>query len=217
MQNPLERFDVTALWDDEYDGAGHGGHRSQLGELIVLVDEELARLTLGDSEAPSSERTTSDRQLREQRLEQILAQQTFSHSHLDDNVRRLRRGVSTLAQLQKQPPSAFSAVASVGRLGRASGSRGCACSSSAHAPAPARDASAPGRPVEERAVAAPAEAVPSLAEAPLDGPTREAALAAHVGSLHERSLRFANEETLLVVANFCHRGDNRSVARRSTT
>ena len=200
MQNPLERFDVTALWDDEHDGDGHGGHRSQLGELIVLVDEELARLTLGDdSEGPSSERT-DDRQLREQRLEQILQQQTFSHSFLDDNVRRLRRGVSTLEHLQKQPSSAFSAIANAGRLGRASGSRRPSLSTAAHSSAHTLDQAVPVPVAEPLGAGTPASAAAeeraaaALAEDAVDGgPTREDALAAHIGSLHERALSFANE------------------------
>ena len=87
--NPLERFDLTSLWNDE-DAPGH----SQLAELIATVQEELENLEKVDAveEVPTQadkELTEKDaKRLREQRLDRWLQQHAFSYSSVIDSASR---------------------------------------------------------------------------------------------------------------------------------
>ena len=85
--NPLDRFDLTNLWNDE-DAPG----QSQLAELIATVQEELENLEKVDTveEVPTEadkELTEKDaKRLREQRLDRWLQQHAFSYSSIIDSA-----------------------------------------------------------------------------------------------------------------------------------
>ena len=102
--NPLDRFDVTALWDEEQEGG------SLLSELLVVVQEELDQLERDDDLVQRAAEAdvfgdfreiTSDKKRREQQLDRYLEQHSFSHKNIESTVARLQM-VSTQLEQQQQ-------------------------------------------------------------------------------------------------------------------
>ena len=98
--NPLERFDMSNLWNEEDDPK-----HSALNELIATVQEELENLERKPDKGAekSSEWGEEDaKRLREQRLDRWLQQKTFSYSSVIDSAKRLHE---ILDQIEDRPQS----------------------------------------------------------------------------------------------------------------
>lgn len=87
IENPLGRFDITNLWDEEEDG----DPGAKLSELIFTVQQELDLLDhkreVASTESDVEENSSS--YLLEQRLERLLKQIDFSHDDVEDSVKQL--------------------------------------------------------------------------------------------------------------------------------
>jgi hypothetical protein len=95
--NPLDRFEIAELWDEQQDNSSAG---SLLSELLVVVQEELDALDRDDQTAETERRSLSSREERQRALDRLLAHQAFSHTDIEQSVERLQDVSEELAQQQ---------------------------------------------------------------------------------------------------------------------
>jgi hypothetical protein len=98
VQNPLDRFDISALWNEEHDGIDAG---NILSDLLAVVHEELERVEKEEDgdilEGPTLEVRQEHRSHRERQLDRMLKLQSFSHADIEDTTVRLREIVDELS------------------------------------------------------------------------------------------------------------------------
>lgn len=102
-RNPLQRFDLTNLWNEE-DPAGE----SQLTELIATVQRELDCLEHGET-------STSDTELQSKQLEQHPPEERFSYTSVTESAGKLHTILDLILEEINAPPPEIDQIPNITR------------------------------------------------------------------------------------------------------
>lgn len=124
ISNPLGKFDITELWNDEQDDAGC---KSLLSEMLAELDVLLSgdALSTSPATAASDENRVGHRSLPEQRLDRLLEQHAFSFEQIEATFKEVKVMSTDLVEsldapnpfdedLASAPPSTEWAMAAAG-------------------------------------------------------------------------------------------------------